>query len=510
MTASMPRAVLYDIGDTLVRAAAPGTPVTELRAQPIGTVVADLAALGRHVRQGAVTDTSVMTSADVRAALAGTGLEDVLEVIVTSAEVGAAKPDPRGLRAALAELGVAPEEALFVGDSPVDRGAAEAAGVTFVPTDPVAGAGAAVRAHLAAAHGPFLAATWLLGPADAGAVAAARERHDRLAKPPGSLGDLEALGTRLAGIAGTCPPPVPGRAAVAVFAADHGVVAQGVTAWPQEVTARMAATLADGGAAVDVLARQVGADVVVVDVGVATPVPDRPRLVPANVRRGTADLAVGPALTDAEVTAALDVGARVASDLVAGGAQALVTGDMGIGNTTASAAVVAAFTDRDAATVVGPGAGADPAAIARKRAVVDRALARLRARDDATDGRRVLAEVGGLEIAALAGFVVGGASHRVPVVVDGVVALAGLLAAASLCPTVTDFVVAGHRSTEPGATVALDHLGLRPLLDLGLHLGEGTGAVLALPLVRAAASVLADMALLADLSGPAGPPEAGG
>jgi nicotinate-nucleotide--dimethylbenzimidazole phosphoribosyltransferase len=195
-------------------------------------------------------------------------------------------------------------------------------------------------------------------------------------------------------------------------------------------------------------------------------------------------------MTLEEVGAALDVGAATAARLVAGGARCLVTGDMGIGNTTPSAAVIAAFTGRDAAAVTGRGTGIDDARLARKTAVVERAVARARGRAP----REVLAEVGGLEIAAIAGFVVGGAAARVPVVVDGVIAAAGLLAAAALAPGVVPFVIAGHRSVEPGASVALASVGVEPLLDLGMRLGEGTGACLAIPVVQAAARVVGEMA----------------
>jgi nicotinate-nucleotide--dimethylbenzimidazole phosphoribosyltransferase len=196
-------------------------------------------------------------------------------------------------------------------------------------------------------------------------------------------------------------------------------------------------------------------------------------------------------MTSEEVERALDIGADVASELTEGGARALVTGDMGIGNTTPAAAIIAALTGRSAAEVTGRGAGIDDDTLARKIAVVDQALVRLGAR---TDGRTVLAEVGGLEIAALAGFIVGGAARRLPVVVDGVIAGAALLAATSLCPGVLGFTFAGHRSSEPGATAVLDHLGLEPLLDLGLRLGEGSGACLALPILEASARVLREMA----------------
>ena len=312
--------------------------------------------------------------------------------------------------------------------------------------------------------------------------------HDRLAEPRRALGRLEVVGIRLAVIAGTCPPPVPEPVVVAVFAGDHGVLEEDVTPWPQEVTAQMVAAFCAGGAAVNVLARHAGAEVLVVDVGVAADLPPAPGLLRRKVRPGTANLRHGPAMTVDEAEQALDVGAEVAADAVAGGARCLVTGDMGIGNTTPSAALIAALTGRPAAEVTGRGTGVDDETFARKVHVVDTAVARL-------DGDP-LAAVGGLEIAALAGFVVGGAAARVPVVVDGVIALAALLAADSLAPGCVDYCFAGHRSTEPGATAALDHLGLTPLLDLGMRLGEGTGACLAVPLVQAAAKVLREMATL--------------
>ena len=327
---------------------------------------------------------------------------------------------------------------------------------------------------------------------DAVAEADAAALQDRLAKPRGALGRLETVGIRLAAIAGACPPPLPEPVLVAVFAADHGVLDEGVTPWPQEVTAQMVGALCADGAAVNVLARHAGAEVVAVDVGVAADLPTAPGLLLRKVRHGTANLAIGPAMTVDEATRALDVGAEVAADAVAGGARCLVTGDMGIGNTTASAAVVAALTGRLAAEVTGRGTGIDDATWRRKVAVVERAVARA----VADEPRAVLASVGGLEIAALAGFVVGGAAARVPVLVDGVVALAGVLVAAALAPRCVDYCLAGHRSTEPGASAALEHLGLSPLLDLGMRLGEGTGACLAIPLVQAAARILREMATL--------------
>lgn len=331
-----------------------------------------------------------------------------------------------------------------------------------------------------------------LTPLDDRAAAEAVALHDRLAKPRGALGRIEAVGVRLAAIAGACPPPVPEPAVVAVFAGDHGVLEEGVTPWPQEVTAQMVAAFCAGGAAVNVLARHTGAEVVVVDVGVASDLPPAPGLLLRKVRHGTANLATGPAMSLDEAARALDAGAEVAAGAVTEGARCLVTGDMGIGNTTASAALIAALTGRAATEVTGRGTGIDDATFRRKVAVVDAAVSRI----SGAGPLDVLAALGGLEIAALAGFIVGGAAARVPVVVDGVVALAGLLVAAQLAPACVDYCLAGHRSTEPGATAALDHLGLAPLLDLGMRLGEGTGALLAVPLVQAAAKVLREMATL--------------
>jgi nicotinate-nucleotide--dimethylbenzimidazole phosphoribosyltransferase len=329
-------------------------------------------------------------------------------------------------------------------------------------------------------------------PADPDAMAAARALHARLTKPAGSLGALEELSVRLAGLAGACPPPLPVPGAVAIFAGDHGVHAQRVTPWPQEVTAQMVANFLAGGAVVNAFARQVGATVTVVDVGVAVPLEPADGLLARKVRAGTRDFTVEPALTRDEVEQALTVGVEVADNLIDNGAGALLTGDMGIANTTPSAALIAAFTGSDPATVTGRGTGVDDETYARKVGVVSAGLALHR--PDPADPVGVLAAVGGLEHAALAGFILGASARRVPVVLDGVIAVSAALAAAAFAPHAVDAMVAGHRSAEPGATVALRHLGLTPLVDLGLRLGEGTGALLALPVVAGAVRVLHEVA----------------
>jgi nicotinate-nucleotide--dimethylbenzimidazole phosphoribosyltransferase len=329
-------------------------------------------------------------------------------------------------------------------------------------------------------------------PPDPAAVAAARERQDRMTKPRGSLGALEDVSVRLAGLAGSCPPPLPEPACVAVFAADHGVHAQGVTPWPQEVTAQMVANFLAGGAVVNAFAAQAGAEVTVVDVGVAADLEPVAGLLPRKVARGTADFTAGPAMTRDQAVAAVTAGIEVARGLVAAGNRCLLTGDMGIANTTASAALICAFTGADPAAATGRGTGIDAATYARKIDAVCRGLARHQ--PDPADPLGVIAAFGGLEHAALAGFILGAAALRVPVILDGVIAGAAALAAAALAPEAVAACFAGHRSAEPGHAITLDHLGLRPLIDLGLRLGEGTGALLALPLVQSAARALRDVA----------------
>ncbi|GLU47914.1 nicotinate-nucleotide--dimethylbenzimidazole phosphoribosyltransferase [Nocardiopsis ansamitocini] len=335
-----------------------------------------------------------------------------------------------------------------------------------------------------------------IAPLNQRAVGEARDRQARMTKPAGSLGVLEDLSAQLAGLTGECPAPLPEPATVAVFAADHGVEAQGVTIWPREVTAQMVRNFLAGGAVVNAFAAQVGAEVTVVDVGVVEDLPEGPGLLPRKIARGTADMTLGPAMTRTQAGYALEAGIEVARDLVAAGNRCLVTGDMGIANTTASAALVAAFTGQDPAVVTGRGTGVDDAMHEHKIEIV-RAALRVNSIDP-HDPVGVLAAVGGLEHAALTGFILGAAALRVPVVIDGVIAASAALAAVALAPDAVHACIAGHRSTEPGHTVALDHLALRPLVDLEMRLGEGSGALLAVPLVQAAARALRDVATFDD------------
>jgi len=326
--------------------------------------------------------------------------------------------------------------------------------------------------------------------ADAAAAAAARRALDGKTKPRGSLGRLEELACRIAGIRASAAP---GRLepAVVVAAADHGVAVEAVSAYPQEVTAQMLGTFAGGGAAVCVLARQAGARLIVVDVGVREPI-DHPAVLDRRIRAGTANIAREPAMTRGEAEEALAAGIELADGLVDDGVGVIALGEIGIANTTAASALTAVLLDADPAAVCGRGTGIDDQRLSHKIAVVRRALGRTPV--DPTDPVGAIAAVGGLEIAALAGVTLGAGARRTPVLVDGFITAAAALAATRLCPSCGDALIAAHRSPEPGHGAILAALGLEPLLDLRLRLGEGTGATLALPLIAAALAVLSEMA----------------
>lgn len=336
-----------------------------------------------------------------------------------------------------------------------------------------------------------------IGPLDGAAMATAGRRLDALTKPPGSLGRLEELAVWLAGVSGR-PDATVDRPAILVAAADHGVTAQGVSAYPADVTAQMVANFVAGGAAINVLARSVGASVTVIDVGVrsapAAQEPDSPgaSLVDARVRNGTADMALGPAMSRAEAMAAIDAGRAVATSVIDDGADVIGLGEMGIGNTTAASAITAVLCGSPVADVTGRGTGIGDEVWRRKVGVIERALAVNGPEPDDPIG--VLAAVGGLEIAALVGVVCAAAAARIPLVLDGFITGAAALVATRLQPAIAPRLLAAHRSAEPGHAVVLAQLGLRPLLELDLRLGEGTGAALAIGLLQAACRVRDGMA----------------
>ncbi len=326
---------------------------------------------------------------------------------------------------------------------------------------------------------------------DSTCMASARARQATLTKPQGSLGRLEELSIQLAGIYAQ-PLPAIGDKVIIIMAGDHGVVAEGVSAFPQAVTSQMVLNFLRGGAAINVLARQAGARLVVADMGVAADLPAHPQLRHHKIAPGTQNIATGPAMTRAQAEQAIQTGLDLVSAEVAHGLSVVATGEMGIGNTTPAAAIAAALTGKSPAQVAGRGTGLDEAGLARKMAVIERALAVNQ--PNPQDGLDVLAKVGGFEIGGLVGVMLGAAAHRKPVVVDGFIATAAAMLAVTLAPAVQPHLIAAHCSQEKGHRLMLEWLGLRPVLDLDLRLGEGTGAALTLPVLEAALAILHDMA----------------
>jgi nicotinate-nucleotide--dimethylbenzimidazole phosphoribosyltransferase len=334
-----------------------------------------------------------------------------------------------------------------------------------------------------------------IAPLDEQAMAAARARQDTLTKPLGSLGRLEELSVLLAGIFGQ-PIPRIRRKAVILAAGDHGVVAEGVSAYPQEVTPQMVYNFLRGGAAINVLARHAGAQIVILDAGVAADLKPHPLLRSVKIGKGTANMAVGPAMTRQQAVQCIEVGIDAAREQISEGADLIACGDMGIGNTTPSSAITAVIAGADPAVTTGRGTGLDDAALGHKVEVVRRAIQVNR--PDPTDGMDVLAKVGGFEIGALAGAMLGTAASRRPVLIDGFISGAAALIAWTIAPTARRYFIASHRSVEPGHRIALEAMDLVPLLDMGMRLGEGTGAALAMHIVDAAARCLAEMATFAE------------
>lgn len=332
-------------------------------------------------------------------------------------------------------------------------------------------------------------------PLDEKAMAAARARQDTLTKPLGSLGRLEELSIKLAGIRGE-PMPKLNHKAIVTMAADHGVVAEGVSAYPQAVTPQMVLNFLRGGAGINVLARHVGARIIVVDMGVASDIEPHPALLSRKIAHGTSDMARGPAMSREQAIRSIEVGLEIIKKEVKKGLDIVGTGDMGIGNTTPSSAITAAITGEKVAKVTGRGTGIDDKQLAHKIEVIERALRVNQPNPD--DPIDVLSKVGGFEIGGLTGIILGAAAHRIPVVIDGFISGAAALIAVGLSPAAKDYLIASHCSVEIGHKAILKYLGLKPILDLELRLGEGTGAALGMFLVEAAAKVLSEMATFAE------------
>ncbi len=331
-------------------------------------------------------------------------------------------------------------------------------------------------------------------PIDREVMAKTQKRLDSLTKPPGSLGVLEEIACQIAGITGQVCPPIPPNTCI-LMAGDHGVVAEGVSAFPQEVTPQMIANFARGGAAMNVITRHVGSELVLVDVGVAADLPDMPGLLKRKVAYGTANMAVGPAMTRKEALTALKVGIDVVGEYIARGTGIVGLGEMGIGNTTPSSAIIAAYTGK-VAEVVGRGTGMSAQGLDIKIRAIKKALAVNR--PDTSDPLDVLCKLGGLEIAGLVGVILGAAAKRVPVITDGFISTAAVIIATQLCPIVKEYLIASHLSEEPGHGTMLKFIGLKPMLFMNMRLGEGTGAALAMGLIDAALKILLGMATFAE------------
>jgi len=326
-------------------------------------------------------------------------------------------------------------------------------------------------------------------------MARAQARQDMLTKPQGSLGRLEELSIQLAGIQAR-PLPRIKQKAVITMAADHGVVTEKVGNWPQEVTAQMVCNFLSGGAGINVIARQIGARVIVVDMGVATELKPHPQLLSRRVAAGTHNIAQGPAMTEEQAVNAVEAGIEIVTHEVSKGLDIIGTGDMGIGNTTASAAICAVMTGKAAHEATGRGTGLTDGQLVHKVEVVKRAIeVNCPNPENPLD---VLAKVGGFEIAGLAGVMLAAAAHRIPVAIDGFISGAAALIATGISPVLKDFLIASHVSAESGHRALLEYLGLEPLLDLGMRLGEGTGAALGIFLAETAARVLAEMSTFAE------------
>ena len=332
-------------------------------------------------------------------------------------------------------------------------------------------------------------------PADAEAMSRAEARQMNLTKPPGSLGRLEEISIRLAGIYQTERPSIGGKTVI-VAAGDHGVVAQGVTGYPQEVTAQMVLNFLAGGAAISVMCRHLGIQQVIVDAGVAADLPQHPELRSLKIGRGTGDISQGPAMSREQAIQCLEAGIDLAAEAIESGADLLATGDMGIGNTTSSSAITAATTGVSPGETTGEGTGRTHEELQHKISVVQASLDANK--PDPSDGIELLAKVGGFEIGVLAGVILGAASMRRAVVVDGFISTAAALVAHAVCPASRDYMLASHVSAERGHRAALSGLGLTPLFDLGMRLGEGTGAALAMTIVETAAACLSEMATFAE------------
>jgi nicotinate-nucleotide--dimethylbenzimidazole phosphoribosyltransferase len=485
--------VLFDLGNTLIAQENPGTPYKDLKVQVLPGVQELLLELNGKVKLGIVSNTKTITAADIQEKLTTVGLDKYFSCIIATAEFGMHKPDPAPIVAAIEQLQCTVGHTLYIGDIETDKQAALAAGAHFAYAGP--NLYESVKQYVLHSDSAFDRAIHTRPIFSQQHCDAVRKEFDGLAKPVGSLGKLEIIAAQIAGITHSHTPTVD-PAAIALFGADHGIAADNsVTPWPQAITGMMLEVMGDNRAAVSVLADVADVYVQIINVG-AIADSKSPSVRNERVASGTADIRTSDAMSDAVVRAALEVGAQTAERLIAGGSRCLVTGEVGIANTTPSAALIAHFMQTTAEQVTGRGSGIDDETYARKVDIVKNLIEKTK---NEKDPIKTLAQIGGIEIAALTGYILRAASLQVPVVLDGVITLAAATIAQAINPEVNQFLMAGHSSSEPGSRIAIAHLQLQPILDLELRLGEGTGALLAIPIIRSACQALSRMARIADL-----------
>ena len=485
--------ILFDLGNTLIKQENPGVPYESLSVQLLPGVQKLLDLLHGQVKLGIVSNTQTITAAEISNKLALVGLDKYFDVIIATAELGKHKPDPAPIIAALLEINSSADRTLYVGDVENDKIAALAAGVHFAYAGPDL---------YQSVHQYFLHSELAFDRAinnhpifSQPHYELVRKEFDGLAKPVGSLGKLEKITAQIAGIT-HLPSPSVDPAAIALFGADHGIGADdSVTPWPQAITGLMLEVMGENKAAVSVFADVADVYVQIINVG-AVVESQSPGVRNERVASGTKDIRSHDAMSDTIVREALEVGAQTAERLIAGGSRCLVTGEVGIGNTTSSAALIAHFTQSTAEQITGRGSGIDDETFARKVKIVSQLITKTK---DESDPIHTLAQIGGMEIAALVGYILRSTSLQVPIVLDGVITLAAATVAQAINPGIAQFLIAGHSSSEPGSRIAIAHLGLDPILDLELRLGEGTGALLALPILRASCQGLSQIARISDL-----------
>jgi nicotinate-nucleotide--dimethylbenzimidazole phosphoribosyltransferase len=485
--------VLFDLGNTLIAQENPGTPYEDLKVQVLPGAQELLQELNGKVKLGIVSNTKTITAADIQAKLATVGLDKYFSCIIATAEFGTHKPDPAPIVAAIEQLQCTAGRTLYIGDIETDKQAALAAGAHFAYAGP--NLHESIKRYALHSDSAFDRAINTRPTFSQEHCDAVRKEFDGLVKPVGSLGKLETIAAQIAGITHSYTPTVD-PAAIALFGADHGIAADdSVTPWPQAITGMMLEVMGNNKAAVSVLAEVADVYVQLINVG-AIDDSKSPQVRNERVASGTADIRTNDAMSDVVVRSALEVGAQTAERLIAGGSRCLVTGEVGIANTTPSAALIAHFTSSAAEDVTGRGSGIDDQTYARKVEIVANLITKTKNEKDLI---KTLAQIGGIEIAALTGYILRAASLQIPVVLDGVITLAAATVAQAINPEVNQFLIAGHSSSEPGSRIAITHLRLQPILDLELRLGEGTGALLAIPIIRSACQALSRMARISDL-----------